>query len=302
LQGIPPIGEAWLPYFNRGPVTAFPFRGNSTYHGLAVEVSRRFARGLFFKSAYTWSHNIDDSTADLASTLLAPRRAENYDNLRSERGTSFLDRRHRFTLAWTYETPWFSRHSNAFLRNALGNYSFSGTYTYESPQFVTVQSGVDSNLNFDSAGDRAIINVNGAANTSTGVYALDRTGSQVAFGDAATVAYVAKDPNAQYILTGLGALSNSGRNTLPTRPINNTDVSVKKIFAVGEGRKLEVGAQAFNSLNHPQYTPGFVNTVQSRPGVNTRNNLIPGNAMFNRPDLAYASNARFLQLFVRLQF
>ena len=32
---------------------------------------------------------------------------------------------------------------------------------YESPQYATVQSGLDSNLNFDSAGDRAILNVNG---------------------------------------------------------------------------------------------------------------------------------------------
>jgi hypothetical protein len=58
-----------------------------------VEVTRRFAQGLFFRGAYTWSHNIDDSTADLASTLFSPRRPQNYDEMRSERGTSFLDRR-----------------------------------------------------------------------------------------------------------------------------------------------------------------------------------------------------------------
>ena len=34
-------------------------------------------------------------------------------------------------------------------------------YTYESPQYATVQSGVDSNLNNDSAGDRAIVNPTG---------------------------------------------------------------------------------------------------------------------------------------------
>jgi hypothetical protein len=265
-------------------------------------MTRRFARGLYFKGAYTWSHNIDDSTADLASTLLSPRRAEDSSDLRRERATSFLDRRHRLTFTWTYDTPWFSRSSNRFLRNVVGNYAFSGAYTYESPQFVTVQSGIDSNLNFDSAGDRAIVNTNGVVGTGSDVYGIDRAGNRVSSGSASTVAYVAADPNAQYIVAGLGARSTSGRNTLPTRPINNTDISVKKIIAVGEGRRLEVGAQAFNSLNHPQYTPGSINTVQFRPGLNTRNNLIPGNSMFNRPDLAYASNARFLQLFARLQF
>ncbi len=302
LSGIPPIGQAWLPYFNQGPITAFPFRGNSTYHGLAVELSRRFTRGLFFKGAYTWSHNIDDSTADVASTLLAPRRPENYDDMRSERGTSFLDRRHRFTLAWTYETPWYSHSQNSFLRSVLGSYTLSGTYMYESPQYVTVQSGLDSNLNFDSAGDRAIVNVNGVANTGTGVYAVDRAGNRLGLGDPSTVAYIAQNPNAQYIVTGLGARSTSGRNTLPTRAINNIDLAVKKAFSVREGWKLEFGGQAFNTLNHPQYTPGFVNNVQFHPGLTTRNNLIPGTAIFNRPDLAYASNARSLQLFVRAHF
>ena len=79
-------------------IFAFPNRGNSVYHGLATEVTRRFTRGLLFKGAYTWSHNIDDSTADLFSTLLSPRRPQDFQNMRAERSTSFLDRRQRFTL------------------------------------------------------------------------------------------------------------------------------------------------------------------------------------------------------------
>jgi hypothetical protein len=302
LNSVPPIGQAWLPYFNQAPITAFPFRGNSVYHGLATELSRRFARGLFFKIAYTWSHNIDDSTADLASTLLAPRRPQDYNDMSSERGTSFLDRRQRFTMAWTYETPWYSHNQNRFLRNVLGNYTLSGTYMYESPQFVTVQSGLDSNLNFDSAGDRAIVNVNGVPNTGSSVYPVDRAGNRLTFGDPASVAYVAQNPAAEYIVAGLGARATSARNTLPTRPIDDIDFAVKKAFSIKENWKVELGGQAFNALNHPQYTPGFLNNVESHPGVTTRNNLIPGNPMFNRPDLAYASNARSLQLFARVQF
>jgi hypothetical protein len=222
--------------------------------------------------------------------------------MRSERATSFLDRRHRFTLAWTYETPWFRGSPNGFLRHVFGNYTLSSVYTYESPQMVTVQSGRDSNLNFDSAADRAIVNVNGIANTGSNVYGIDGNGARVATGDPTTVAYVAENANTQYIAAGLGALANSGRNTLPTRPINNVDLSVKKVLPLGEIRKLEVGGIAFNVLNHAQYTPGFVNNVRFRPGLSTINNLIPGNAMFNRPDLAYASNSRTMQWFARLEF
>ena len=69
-------------------IFAFPNRGNSIYHGLATEVTRRFSRGLMFNGAYTWSHNIDDSTADLFSTLLHPRRPQNFHDTRAERATS----------------------------------------------------------------------------------------------------------------------------------------------------------------------------------------------------------------------
>ncbi len=48
-----------------GVLTSYEPWGNSTYHGLASQLSRRFSNGLQFIGAYTWSHAIDDSTADV---------------------------------------------------------------------------------------------------------------------------------------------------------------------------------------------------------------------------------------------
>jgi hypothetical protein len=39
-----------------------------------------------------------------------------------------------------------------------------------------------------------------------------------------------------------------------------------------------------------------------RDRVTTRNNLIPGNAAFDRHDLVYESNARMVQLTLRVTF
>jgi len=302
LFAIDPILPEWQPYFDNTLITAFPNRGNSTYHGLAVELSRRFARNLLFKGAYTWSHNIDDSTADLFSTLLSPRRPEDFQNMRPERSNSFLDRRQRFTLNWVYDLPWYRGSTNRLLRYTLGGYTFSGTYTYESPQYATVQSGRDSNLNIDSATDRAIVNPSGIPNTGSAVHAIDSAGATVPMGDDSAVAYVADNPNAQYIEAGFGALSNGGRQTMATRPINNFDLQFKKEFLFTERYKLQLGVQLINAFNHPQYVPGYINIVQFHDSRDTRNNLIPGNSWFNRPDLAYNSNARFLQLTARFQF
>ena len=56
-----------------------------------------------------------------------------------------------------YDEPFF-KNSNAFLRNTVGGWEIAPIYTYQSGQWVTPQSGIDSNLNLDSAGDRVIFN------------------------------------------------------------------------------------------------------------------------------------------------
>ena len=113
--------------------------GNSTYHGLAVQVNRRFSNGLQFQGSYTWSHLIDDSTADFFTTVLTPRRPQDFQNLRAERSSSALDRRQRFTLAAYYDVPWYKQ-GNWFMKNIVGNWSVSPVYPYESPELVTVTS------------------------------------------------------------------------------------------------------------------------------------------------------------------
>jgi hypothetical protein len=194
------------------------------------------------------------------------------------------------------------------LRYTLGGYSISGTYTFESPQYATVQSNIDSNLNGDNAPDRVIVNPNGVTGTGSGVVGLTRTGAQIASGSSVNatngqvVAYLATNPNAQYIIAGLGALANGGRQTMPLGRINNFDAQVKKTFNFSESIRLEIGAQFFNIANHPQYTAGYTNIVQFHNSNTTRANLIPTDPAFNRPDLEYSSNSRITQLTARIQF
>ena len=276
-------------------IFAFPNRGNSIYHGLATEVKRRFSNGLQFIAAYTWSKNIDDSTADLFSTLLAPRRPQDFQDMRAERGRSFLDRTHRFTMTWVYETPWCRKSRQWFRKNLLGNWVFSGMYTAESPQYATVQSGLDSNRNLDGATDRVVVNPNGADRRGSDVTALTNS-------DGRIVGYLADNPNARYVKAGAGVHPNGGRNTLPLRGINNFDVSMSKRFSVGESKAIEFRAVFYNALNHPQFTPGSLNSVRAVSSNITRNNLIPGHPLFDRPDQVYASHSRDIHLVLRFTF
>ena len=294
-RNTPGIGNTMAQYGFTSNITAYLPRGNSEYHGLALEVTKRYARNLMFKGAYTWSHAMDDSAAEVNSTALSPRRPQDFNNIRSEWASSLLDRRHRLTFTWLYETPWFQKDHSWAKRNLLGGYQFSGTYMAESPEYATPQSAVDSNQNGDAAADRVILNGAGKPGTSSDVTTLKNTA-----GD--TVGYLAVDPNAQFIRAQVGAFATSGRNLLATRGVNNFDFTVAKSVALSERAKLQVRADWLNGFNHPQYTPGKVNNVQFTNRANVTNYLTPGNPVFAAFDQVYSSNPRTVQVAAKVTF
>jgi hypothetical protein len=260
LNTIKAVGNYVPAYANAGfdasSVVAFMPYGSSIYHGLQSQLTRNFTNGLQFQAAWTWSHMFDNSTADVFSTVLTPRRAQDWNDFTGERSASALDHRHRVTVEVLYDMPFFKKDSNWFKRNLLGNWEIAPIWTFQTPEYATVRSGIDSNLNGDSAGDRTIINPAGVPGTSTTVTALKNTGG-------VTVGYLAVDPNAYYIQAGSGAFPTASRNTLRLPRINNWDVSAAKRFSLREGMNIEFGVQALNVLNHPQHVPGSLNQINS---------------------------------------
>jgi hypothetical protein len=292
----PGVGNTLAQYGFTSNITAYVPRGNSDYHGLAIEVNKRFSAHNLFKASYTWSHLMDDSTAEVNSTTLSPRRPQDFNNIRGEWASSALDRRQRLSFTWLYEAPWFAKDNSWVKRNILGNYQIAGTYAVESPEYATPQSAVDSNQNGDAASDRVIINSAGIPGTSSDVTALKNSAG-------ATVAYLAQNPNAEFIRAQLGAYANGGRNILATRGINNWDMSVSKSLAFNERMKLQLRADLLNGFNHPQYTPGKINNVNTQLGrANVTNYLTPGNPVFGQFDRVYSSNPRIIQVAARLTF
>ena len=292
-------------------VIAFLSNGNSTYHGGSAQVTRRFSRGFQGTAAYTWSHLIDDTTAEVFSTVLSPRRVEDFQNLRRERADSALDRRHRFVTSMIYEIPFFRNSENRFARTVLGGINLAGTYTFESGQKVTIRSGNDANRNGDSAGDRAILNPGGTEGVGSlatpllrtcTMFNADNTCAQSA--SSRTVGYLANNPNARYIQAGNGAASSIGRNTFQLPSINNFDISVFKNFRTGETRFIQLRADFFNAFNHPQYVAGTVNTVDpiSTTGVTQYNQIAPLTVDFLKADQVFSSNPRIIQMALRFNF
>ena len=294
-----------------GPIVTWLPNGNSTYHGGSVQLTRRFTNGFQLSAAYTLSHLIDDSTAEVFSTVLSPRRVQDFQNLRSERATSALNHTHRFVASSVYDLPYFTRSQNHWVKAFLGGISFSGTLTLESGEYVTLLSGNDANQNGDAAGDRTIVNSTGNPNQASAVVALLRTcpsftpsGACTLTNAQRTVGYLAGNPNARYIQAGNGALANGGRNTFLSPPIQNLDFSVFKNFAIAENKKIQIGADFFNLFNHPQYVPGSISTVDpiASAAASQYNTIAQGLTNLFVASHVFSSHPRVVQLRFRFTF
>ena len=302
--------------FNGSKITSFQPYSESNYNGMAASLNRQFTNGLMLDLSYTWSKAMDDATAAVFSTVLTPRRPQDSQNVKADYSRSALDHTHRLTMAIVYDLPFFKQ-GNWMTKNLLGNWEVAPIYTYESPEYYTVLSGVNSNQNGDSGIiSRTLYNNNGTPHTGSGVTAYanpnlaylcpsDTTTvdpNKTTLCSADLVAYVAKNPNARYITAGAGMLPTSSRNTEPINPINNLDATAIKRFNLGESRAIEFQAQAYNLLNHAQYMPGTIDNINS-PGYTAQTLFqTASNPAFNQAGKFFLANARTMQLALKFTF
>jgi hypothetical protein len=275
-------------------ITSYQPYGKSLYHGLQTQFSRNLSNGLQFQAAWTWSHAWDNSTAEVFSTQLTPRRPQDSQNVAADYGTSALDRRHRVTVQVLYDMPFF-KNSNWLLRNVLGNWELAPVYTFQSPEYWTAQSGVDSNLNGDSAPDRTILNPAGVPGTGSLVTLMTDPGTGKQY-------YLADTPTAQYIQAGPGALANAPRNSVPLPHINNFDFTAVKRINFTERQSLEFQAQALNVLNHSQYIAGAISRVDPFGFTSITDFVSVRGAAFNQPKETFSNQSRSMQLALKYIF
>jgi hypothetical protein len=192
---------------------------------------------------------------------------------------------------------------NRIIRGALNGWEWSGSYLFQRGQPVTILSGVDSNGNGDSAGDRAILNPNGTegvgsvlqrvCSNGSGGYTLTPNSGSKACATKSTVGYLAANPNAKYIQAGVGAVSNLGRNTFNSPHFNIWNMAILKNSKVSERVGLQFRVEAFDVFNHPTFAlgnfsvlGGTSNNVNSfNSGYVNLNAGVPAGTFLNPPAL-----------------
>jgi len=295
---LPLSGDGFL-----GSMTTFPAIGTGTYHSGSVDFIHRFSRGIYVRANYTFSKNIDNATNELFSSRVNPRRAQDGFDFAGERGLSALDIRHKFALSFLYEIP-NVQSDHAFVKVLAHGWEFGGTYLAESGQPVTPLSGVDSNANGDSAGDRTIINPGGASGVGTSVNAVCNAGPGGATSvvgidpasgawqcgsenDANIVGYVVApttigddsgpiSANARFVQAGIGALANAGRDTVSTPGLNIWNMSLLKTTKISERFSIQFRAETYNTFNHRNFSIGLPTNNGTIDQVTNANPLSSG--------------------------
>ncbi|MBS1839628.1 MAG: TonB-dependent receptor, partial [Acidobacteria bacterium] len=276
-----------------GNVTTFPPIGWNTYHGVSVDFQHRFTKGLYFRTNYTFSKNIDNSTNELFSSRVNPRRSQDGFDFAAEKGLSALNNSHKFAMSWVYDFPNIST-SNGFVKAVAHGWEVNGTYLLESGQPVTALSGSDANANGDGAGDRTIFNAAGVGRTGTAVNAVCNAnpgGATTVVGrdpnkkghpwmcgaedGANVVGYVAIDPTARFVQAEVGTSANVGRNTISTPGINIWNMSFFKTTKLTERFSLQFRASTYNTFNHRNFSIGLPTNNGS---IDQNNNTNPLNA------------------------
>jgi hypothetical protein len=221
----------------RGQIEELISVGNSFYHGLTLEMRRRFRRmenglGFSLRAAYTLSRLIDDGIVNTSSALTP-------GDFRAERARSILDRRHRFVFSGTFDLP-----------RILGALRFSPILRLASgaPFNISI-GGADRNLD-DVSNDRPFFN-----------------------GDLSSLrSRRPRDPLdpallAAFSLPTLGQTGNLPRNAGLGPGFFLFDINITREFRLSERMRLRPVIEIDNVLNRTVFSFGteFINFSASSP-------------------------------------
>ncbi|HXE13271.1 MAG TPA: TonB-dependent receptor [Bryobacteraceae bacterium] len=201
----------------------------ANYNSLQIGLRTDTGHGLVLQASYTWSHQLDYTSADLNALSNPFNRAQDY-------GSGDLDRRHILTFNYDYELPFFRHSDHLFVKSALGGWEISGITTFE--------TGTPLTPNVSDSGKQLGL---GGGNTTS---RADITGP-VQYPGTVNEWF---NPSV-FVQPQLLAFGNAARGSLVAPGLNNWNISLFKSFALGfrEGAHLEFRGETFNTFNHTQF-------------------------------------------------
>lgn len=243
--------------------------GNSTYHALQLQLTKRFSKGLSDSMSYTWSRALGEADGDGGTSYRDP------NNWHASKQLLGFNRTHQITNNGTYDLPFGP--NRAFLSNASGwvlrlveNWQFGGIFSWTSGQPLTLTTGLST---MTASTTDITPNIVGSFPKSSGTVTYVANGVQYfpslkQITDPSIAAVTAlnstsgsfsnkaiTDANGNLLLVNPapGTYGNLGLKWIEGPHDFKLDLNLIKRFRIAEGKEIQVQVNAINFLNHPVF-------------------------------------------------
>ncbi|MGA2271656.1 MAG: carboxypeptidase regulatory-like domain-containing protein [Bryobacteraceae bacterium] len=251
---------------------------SSSYNAMQVHL-RRHESNLDFGVSYTFAKSIDDGSNDPVgssssggvSSTTAP---SDIHNFAMDRGRSDFDRTQVLTGYSVWQIPvghgrkWFPG-MPAILNAVVGGWGLSGIVSWMSGEPFTISSGILTADNIRSS--RAQI-----------VGPIPSFGLNPSVPGNAGPSWIPPSAlpeinptTSPFAIPAPGSYGNQGRNIFVAPRFFNIDMTLNKHFSIRERWKMELRADAFNVLNHPNFHLASVITAFSGTTVTSPSGQTP---------------------------
>jgi hypothetical protein len=283
-----PVGAA--PDARVAAVQQLTNEGFSNYNGVTASVQQNLWHGLTARFNYTYSHSTDNvSNGGVLPFSISNSITAQIDpsNPNASYASSDYDIRHQFSANYVWDLP--IKFSNRLLNTLVGGWQVAGTFFFRTGLPFSIEDGLQSNAFVPNN-----LTANGALLANI-LYA-PAAGVPTSFGSScATTACFTTSSFATP--TDFNAFA---RNAFRGPGYFNTDMNLKKTFALNERYRFTLGANFFNILNHPNFDNPVSNNLSSSFGTITTAAVSP-----TTPYGAFASAAegmRIVQVFAKINF
>jgi hypothetical protein len=221
---------------------------NSAYNSLQASLDKRFAHGLQFTAAYTFSKSFDQASS--FEGILNPI------DPRISRSLSAFDARHRLVLSYYWEPP-LRKYSGA-TGKLLNGWAVSGITTFQTGFPIQITSLADNELmysfDFELPGKPAqLAPFHTMKPQSNGNYFFDPNSFTENATDSSQPPCSAGAVFGCYDPSLLGTLGTAKRTICCGPHLSQTDFAILKTIPTSENTHVDFRAEFFNLFNHTQF-------------------------------------------------
>lgn len=246
-RGLVPRGAVYMPPSTRpnpyvGNTQTWFNIGTSSYHALTLSLAKRMSRGVAFKTNYTWGKVIDLNSGIAAPTAAnEPPDVFSPYNLELNRGVASYSLAHQFNGNFSYQLPFghgqrIGSGASDIVDTLIGGWQWNGIVNWQGGFPFTPLVG----SNTSGTGDTNLSDVPNWNPDFHGKVILGKPDQWF-------------DPRA-FSLPTQGTFGNVARGSLRGPGLFSFDTSLLKRMKINESMSLQFRAEAFNILNHPNFS------------------------------------------------